>query len=278
MHNEENEIRGILEEEGALGFEAIPESGFSPLNEPVIEKDIARMGKPTNENGIPENGAEAHGFFGEGEPDGPLDAPEQEINEGAGSDGEGQNDMDESFDLPDGHARQAADSLLGMVDNLIGVGGGFFVKIRKEPGYYDFEELIQVIDEQNDKNVRRIKLDQDDKDLLRPILMAILKKKAKKLTPEQQLIGAAMTIVVKKFQTVMEVRQENLVLESRIRAIVLEATGQTEEGAEDEADSVQKKQQPTPTEETLEPEAYEEIPETLAATVIEVAADNNESG
>ncbi len=262
MQNEENEIRSILEQDGGLDFEEIPESGFSPLNEPVIEKDIADIGQKGDEG----NGGE---YFGEEGAEVPLDAPEQEINEGTYGQEQGHDGQEEAFELPNGHALQAADSLLGMADNLLGVGGGFFVKIRKEPGYYDFEELIQVIDEQNEKNVKRIKLDADDKELLRPILMAILKKKAKKLTPEQQLFGTAMTIIVKKFQVVMEVRNENLILESRIRAIVMEATGQTTEDEHEEPSETEET-----TESVLKPGEYDVDQVPLSSVVMEVADED----
>jgi hypothetical protein len=109
-----------------------------------------------------------------------------------------------------------------MTDNVLAVGSGFFVKIKKHKDFYDFEEIVQVIDEQNAKNVKRIKLDEEDKILLRPLLIAILKKKAKKLTPEQQLFGAVLSILMKKAQVVMEIRAENEILLDRILEIIRE--------------------------------------------------------
>ena len=96
------------------------------------------------------------------------------------------------------------------------------MKIKKHKDFYDFEEIVQVIDEQNAKNVKRIKLDEEDKILLRPLLIAILKKKAKKLTPEQQLLGAVLSILMKKAQVVMEIRAENEILLDRILEIIRE--------------------------------------------------------
>jgi len=54
------------------------------------------------------------------------------------------------------------------------------------------------------------------------LLIAILKKKAKKLTPEQQLLGAVLSILMKKAQVVMEIRAENEILLDRILDIIRE--------------------------------------------------------
>ncbi|MEN8901231.1 MAG: hypothetical protein ABF247_08020 [Nonlabens sp.] len=125
-----------------------------------------------------------------------------------------------------------------MSNNVLAVGGGYFVKIRKHQEFYEFEEIIQVVDQQNDKNVERIKLDKEDQALLRPLLAQVLRKKAKKLTPEQQLMGAVISILMKKAQVVMEVRAENSLLENRILDIVRQEKGETEiEDIEEEDES-----------------------------------------
>ena len=145
------------------------------------------------------------------------DAPEQEIGNSGGKDNAG---AAEEFELPDEHAQMAAESFLGIADNLIEVGGGFFIKIRKHKDFYEFEEIIQIIDQQNEKNINRIKLDEQDKMLLRPLLVMVLKRKAKRLTPQQQLIGVAISIIVKKAKIVMEVRAENEILVERMLEII----------------------------------------------------------
>lgn len=119
--------------------------------------------------------------------------------------------------------------MLGMADNLLEVGGGFFVKISKHREFYDFGEVIQVIDEQNTKNIHRIRLDEEDKALIRPLLIIILKKKAQKLSPEQQLMGALISVMVKKAQVVMEIRAENKMLTERILEIIQKEKGVPEE-------------------------------------------------
>ena len=239
-----------------INFEQLQNEDSSPLNQPVIEKDIGgeRPVKTDEEKQKSWNvwkPEQEHKTLDELEPgrsgntqtdfrtkveakvekekaQEPLDAPEQEIN-GNGFDTEADEPVtDQDCEVPLAQANQAADAILGMSNNVLAVGGGYFVKIRKHQGFYEFEEIIQVVDQQNDKNVERIKLDKEDQALLRPLLAQVLRKKAKKLTPEQQLMGAVISILMKKAQVVMEVRAENSLLENRILDIVRQEKGETE--------------------------------------------------
>ena len=238
-----------------INFEQLQNEDSSPLNQPVIEKDIGgerpvdadeekqkswNVWKPEQEHKTldelePGRSGNTQTDFRtkveakvekEKEQE-PLDAPEQEIN-GNGFDTEAdETAADQDFEVPLAQANQAADAILGMSNNVLAVGGGYFVKIRKHQEFYEFEEIIQVVDQQNDKNVERIKLDKEDQALLRPLLAQVLRKKAKKLTPEQQLMGAVISILMKKAQVVMEVRAENSLLENRILDIVRQEKGET---------------------------------------------------
>ncbi len=306
-----------------INFEQLQNEDSSPLNQPVIEKDIGgerpveteeekqkswNVWKPDQE----------HKTLDELEPGRsgntqidfrssieakvekekarePLDAPEQDIN-GNGFDTEVDETVtDQDFEIPLAQANQAADAILGMSNNVLAVGGGYFVKIKKHQEFYEFEEIIQVVDEQNKKNVERIKLDKEDQALLRPLLAQVLRKKAKKLTPEQQLMGAIISILMKKAQVVMEVRAENSLLENRILDIVRQEKGETEVDDIEEEDSeeaeknneyafakAKSKQQPQPEQESLkqkvnEPESTiedieaEEVDEDLP--ILEVAEE-----
>jgi hypothetical protein len=239
-----------------INFEQLQNEDSSPLNQPVIEKDIGgerpvetdeekqkswNVWKPEQEHKTldelePGRSGNTQTDFRtkveakvekEKEQE-PLDAPEQEIN-GNGFDTEADETVtDQDFEVPLAQANQAADAILGMSNNVLAVGGDYFVKIRKHQEFYEFEEIIQVVDQQNDKNVERIKLDKEDQALLRPLLAQVLRKKAKKLTPEQQLMGAVISILMKKAQVVMEVRAENTLLENRILDIVRQEKGETE--------------------------------------------------
>ncbi len=239
-----------------INFEQLQNEDSSPLNQPVIEKDIGGE-RPVETDEEKQKSwnvwkpEQEHKTLDELEPgrsgniqtdfrtkveakvekekaQEPLDAPEQDIN-GNGFDTEADETVtDQDFEVPLAQANQAADAILGMSNNVLAVGGGYFVKIRKHQEFYEFEEIIQVVDQQNEKNVERIKLDKEDQALLRPLLAQVLRKKAKKLTPEQQLMGAVISILMKKAQVVMEVRAENSLLENRILDIVRQEKGETE--------------------------------------------------
>lgn len=242
-----------------ISFEQLQNEDSSPLNQPVIEKDIGGE-RPTATDEEKQKSwnvwkpEQQHKTLDELEPEHrgntqtdfrtkveanvekekaqePLDAPEQDIN-GNGFDTDADETLtDQDFEVPLAQANQAADALLGMTNNVMAAGGGYFVKIRKHQEFYEFDEIIEVVDKQNDKNVERVKLDKEDQALLRPLLAQVLRKKAKKLTPEQQLMGAVVSVLMKKAQVVMEVRAENNLLEERILDIIREEKGYSDQDA-----------------------------------------------
>ncbi|MDO9184480.1 MAG: hypothetical protein Q7W13_00600 [Bacteroidia bacterium] len=217
-----------------IAFEEIPEENDSPLAQPVVQKNNPSIeataskteskANPTGKEEI-KPGDESKEQTKDKPKEEPLDAPEQEIDaepteENTGTTSTSSEEPGE-FNVPIGHASMMADTILGVVNNtLLEVGAGYFVTIRKHKDFYDFDEVIQVIEEQNVKNIKRIKLDEEDKAMLRPLLIHVLRKKAKVLTPEQQLLGVALSIIIKKAKVVMEIRAENEMLVERIRDII----------------------------------------------------------
>lgn len=224
----EEEVREVLNEDpDKVIFEEPKTPINSPLNIPVAEPEEGPPMDSTNEENSSYSQENDDSDLEPVLPEEMDDVPEQEIGEGNFED-HPDDFTGEEFELPEGHAKQAAETILGMADNVLAVGGGFLIKIKKHQGFYDFEEIIQVIDEQNEKNVKRIKLDKEDKILLRPLLISLLKQKAKKLTPEQQLLGAILSILMKKTQIVLEIRAENEMLTQKILDIIQEEKGVAE--------------------------------------------------
>jgi len=296
-----------------ITFEQLQNEDSSPLNQPVVEKDIGgerpieeekqqswnvwkpqQEAKPVNE--LETNLNTETDFRGKVEANvekekaqEPLDAPEQEIN-GNGFEAEAEDTIiDKDFEVPLAQANQAADALLGMTNNVLAVGGGYFVKINKHKEFYEFEEIIQVVDKQNDKNIERIKLDKEDQVLLRPLLAQVLRKKAKKLTPEQQLMGAVVSILMKKAQMVLEIRAENSLLEDRILDIIREEKGYSDQddiedveeeneekyvSAKTEAKSEKVKPEQPISQPTIEDIEVEEVDDDITeASILEVAEE-----
>ncbi|MFC4633516.1 hypothetical protein ACFO3O_06335 [Dokdonia ponticola] len=218
----EKEIQDVLADTGQQGVLEVPISeAQSPLNKTVKTGDIADVSKKraSDKDSFLKTAEDA--YANEQKQDVIADAPQQHI--GDHHEQISQEKETAKAIISDKQATQTAEALLGMADNFLAVGGGFFVKITKHEEFFEFEELVEVIDTQNEKNIRRIRLDQDDKALLTPLLAQVIKNKTKQLTPEQQLLGAIISVIVKKAQTVMEVRAENKSLEGRILQIVREA-------------------------------------------------------
>ena len=130
--------------------------------------------------------------------------------------------QEEPVEIPPQAASFMADSMLGMVNNFMQMGAGFVVQVKKPAEFYDYQEMVDLIDGQNTKNIERLQLDQNDKAMLKPILMSMMPKFAKALTPEQQLTMAAVTILLKKAQIAMEIRAENKILLERCTQIIRE--------------------------------------------------------
>ncbi len=264
MEDIQKEIHQVLTQPDTVQFEPLTSEQNSPLNQSVVASDKENTPFQTKEQ-HPENTdttADGEPSPEKQPPEDTDDAPPQEINENT-TDAPFSGD-EATFELPASYAKQAADSILGMTNNVLEVGGGYFVKIRKHQEFYEFEEIIQVIDKQNKKNLKRIKLDKDDKILLRPILIAILKKKAKKLTPEQQLLGAVISILMKKAQTVMEIKAENSILTERILAIVKAEKGDVAQD-EDEQDDDMETEQQEPEQQTQQQHPQQDLVEPLEA-------------
>lgn len=305
MKQIEDEVVGVLKNAHTIGFEDIQDEQLSPLNKAVIEKDIAGVSQKQDWNiWKPEKRASQNSEstmekeYRHVQQGVPLDAPEQEFGEDIQEDpimddhsANGQPPPDEQeFELPTDTAKKAADTILGITNNVLAAGGGYFVKIRKHQEFYEFDEIPELIDAQNKKNIDRIKLNKEDKALLKPPLVEVLKKKAKRLTPEQQLMGAALSIALKKGMDIMEIKAENEQLVDRILDIIREEKGDVDSGfesGEEErmVDSSYQEMNETPEagkkkqkeqeqgEDSVIIEEYDEEPR-MENAIIEVAADS----
>jgi len=206
------EIQQILTEESPLRFEEISGENTGPLSEPVVEKTTAadQFSSAETEEEKPPSPIWADETTDK-------DAPTQNIDPYSDH-----TEQESTTPLSSTAANQAAEAILGVTDNVLEIGGGYLVRIHKAEAFYEFEQIIEVIDEQNQRNINRIKLEKEDKILLTPLLAQVLKKRASYLTPEQQLLGAAASILLKKAQVVAQIKAENQALVERIVAIVKE--------------------------------------------------------
>ena len=211
----EKEIEKVLTSTEEIPFEKIMPVDGSPLSDPIRNKEgevntIEEEPNPpiSQEGELPE---EEEGLIEDDD-----DAPEQLINEAF----EEQPIDEQDEQSSEQYTKMVANTIIGTADNLLEIGGGFFVKITKHKEYFEFHEIIQQIDEQNHKNVKRLRLEKEDKALLRPIIAEILRKQTKQFSPEQQLLGCLISIIVKKAQVVMDIKKENQGLENRLKEII----------------------------------------------------------
>lgn len=254
-----------------IEFEPIPEENAGPLAQPVVNKNAADTMAAKNET-QQNNQSSTQGPKQEQQPQAKeefTDAPEQEFEEPTEEEKQEKPGQESGeFSMPLEHAQLMADSIIGTINNtVLEVGGGYFVTIRKHKDFYDFEEIIQVIDEQNVKNIKRLKLDEEDKALLRPLLVHILRKKTAALSPEKQLLMVALSILIKKAKVVMEIRAENEMLVERIRDIIRKEVRAAREEQEEQAREQQEEQNEE--ERETNGESRTEVEETVYEEVVQ---------
>ena len=199
MNIYDEEITKALEDQNPPLEEPAPDK-LSPLNQPVTD--------PENDH-----------------PPAPEDSYQDDFNHRNLSDDAPQQDLHQNnpeshsaaFEIPKEQAQVAADSLISGFDNCLEISGGFFVRIKKLPEFYDFDQIIESIDDQNGRNINHVKLSEQEKDQLKPLVTAVIQKRAKKLTPEQQLLGVLTTILAKKVQVIVQIKQENNILLEKIQ-------------------------------------------------------------
>ena len=159
------------------------------------------------------------------------------------------------------HASLMADMFLGAANNIIEVGSGFFVRLNPSAEMQEYDELIQVIDQQNEQNIHRLKLDESDRAMIRPLLAAVLAKRGAVLSAEHQLAIAFFSILIKKAQVILQIRNENQILAERIRMIIREAK------EEENSPAVDFQPAPVPeSEEELQMEEEEALSHTEGST------------
>ena len=93
----------------------------------------------------------------------------------------------------------------------------------------------------------------------------MLKQKAKQLTPEQQLLGAVLSILMKKGQIVMEIKAENEILVDRILDVIREEKGYSDQ---DEIEP-EVEHQKAPTEATSKEEKQTPITEVEEVEIVD---------
>lgn len=228
---EEHEIQEALEQGfEQMEFEPIPTEQSSPLNAPVkqgeVGEGVVNLSRPPQQVAYasveaPESIRSESDRVEEAPPEmdfeEPLDAPEQEIGEDYNEphQDEGHEGL-EAMDGLDEHIDMNADSFLGMANHLLEMGASPFVKVKKPKEVLNSRRASNRIDEQNQRNIDRLKITDEDKAIIKPALKAVMKKRAKALTPEQLLMAWGVSYLARTATMIPEIRKENKLLHEAI--------------------------------------------------------------
>ena len=121
------------------------------------------------------------------------------------------------FNIPTGSANDLVDFGAQSLNYAIGIFGPMLVGIKIHKEFYNYSGIVDDIKEQNDKNTERIKFDNEDIEMLRKPLVAMMQEKGiRGLTNGEQLLVALLLIASKKAKLVVEIRRENKILESKL--------------------------------------------------------------
>lgn len=182
----------------------------SPLNEPVSEGDIG-LNQPTDtqtrQNNRPEACRIEHSEAVDSQ-ESPFDTsgtdtapPHQETDSIKDQD-------DRPEPLNERQLGVQADSYLGMVIYLIDMGGGFLVKMKKHPEFCEFEEIVEMIDQMNEQNMKHIQLSEEEKNMLWPLIIEVLRSSTKQMSTQGHLLMSGAVILLTKIRVAMSIHSE----------------------------------------------------------------------
>lgn len=125
-------------------------------------------------------------------------------------------DATSPFNIPSGSANDLVDFGAQGLNYLIGVFGPLLVGVKLHPEFYNFKGMVDDIKDHNAKNTERLKFDNEDIEMIRKPLVAMMQEKGiRGLTNGEQLLVAFLMIGVKKAKVIMEVRKENKIMENK---------------------------------------------------------------
>lgn len=242
MSDDKETIEQVLENmPNGIGFDDLAAEEASPLNEPVAEGEIGVAveqqppASPTvkdvpytkadegddPEPVVPEPPPSAADFEADTSeaPEQPLDEMPDKERGGASASSASQSPIGTGgagMELPEEHAGLMADAFMGITDNVLTFAGGFFIKFKQRKEFLEFEGFQERIDKANARHEELLKLDDSERAMIRPLLIQVLQRKGQKLTPEHALIGAGITILMKKIQAVLQIRADIQLMEQEM--------------------------------------------------------------
>jgi hypothetical protein len=125
------------------------------------------------------------------------------------------------FNIPSGSANDLIDFGQKGLNYAIGIFGPMLVGVKLHREFYNFKGAVEQIKEQNEKNTEKIKFDDEDIDMIREPLVAMMQEKGiRGLTNGEKLVVGLLMIGVKKAKIVVEIRKENKILENNLMDLI----------------------------------------------------------
>ena len=125
------------------------------------------------------------------------------------------------FNIPSGSANDLIDFGQKGLNYAIGIFGPMLVGVKLHQEFYNYTGVVEQIKEQNEKNTERIKFDNEDIDMIREPLVAMMQEKGiRGLTNGEKLVVGLLMIGVKKAKIVVEIKKENKILENNILDLI----------------------------------------------------------
>jgi hypothetical protein len=152
-------------------------------------------------------------------------AQEHIVNEGG--------DGTSPFNIPSGSANDLIDFGQKGLNYAIGIFGPMLVGVKLHREFYNFKGAVEQIKEQNEKNTEKIKFDDEDIDMIREPLVAMMQEKGiRGLTNGEKLVVGLLMIGVKKAKIIVEIRKENKILENNLMDLIRSQSPQKAEPKE----------------------------------------------
>lgn len=174
------------------------------------------IGNTTANDSTPSGDFEPTPPNGDFEPTPPGDddyAQEHIVNEGG--------DGTSPFNIPSGSANDLIDFGQKALNYGIGIFGPMLVGVKLHPQFYNFKGVVEEIKEQNEKNTEKIKFDDEDINMIREPIVAMMQEKGiRGLTNGEKLVVGLLMIGVKKAKVIVEIRKENKILENKLMDLI----------------------------------------------------------
>lgn len=203
-------------------------------DKPITDASGASKKPPTGNDSAPSGDFEPSPPEGDFEPSPP---PEGDENYAETHNINDAGDGTSPFNIPSGSANDLIDFGQKGLNYAIGIFGPMLVGVKLHREFYNYNGFVEQVKEQNEKNTERIKFDNEDIDMIREPLVAMMQEKGiRGLTNGEKLMVGLLMIGVKKAKVIVEIKKENKILENNLLDLIRSQAPKQATVKKDEAD------------------------------------------